>query len=395
MIPGWARRVLAPLSLRPTPVDGGSYAIRVVRILRRRAASMAVFLVILTVFDVARSWSHDSVSVGVLAGVILRSFPWIMGVVAVLGSVLAEATSARGVRLAFFMTGLTFALVGLAGLAIAVLHPGPLSPVMDTRALMSNAAFLFRAWWIYSVAGLLFAAYCRVREREQNVLRAARDAELARADTQREIVASRLEVLQARVEPELLFDALADVRAAYFVDPQTADALLDDLVAYLRAALPQMRGGGSTLGREAALAEAYLHVVPAGRARRLAIHVAVAPELAGDNFPPMVLLPLAHAAVDAAANAVWIEAPAGIGTPDAGTRTLAVRAACADIPDGWSDDALRAVRETLRHYLGVASSLGITRIEGTAVAIVVWQPVARRGADAVPAAAGVSTGPMQ
>lgn len=394
MVPGWARRLLAPFSLQPTPAGDGAYGMRVARILRRRAASMAVFLVVLTLFDVARAWPHDPMSLRAFAHATLRAFPWIMGAVAILGPVFAEATGARGLRLAILMTLLTFALVGVASLATATLHPDPLSRGMGAQVVTSNAAFLSRAWWVYSVAGLLFAAYCRVREREQNVLRAAREAELARADAQREIIASRLEVLQARVEPELLFEALADVRAAYLVEPAAAEALLDDLVTYLRAALPLMRGGTSTVGREITLAAAYLRVVPAGRERRLAIHVTVAPEYAGDDFPPMVVLPLAHAAVDAKASAVWIEAPAAADDADTAVRTLAIRAASADVPEGWQGEALQVVRETLRSYLGAAASLAVTGADGFAVVLVSWKPVARPGPEAVPGDGGRSAFPL-
>ena len=45
-------------------------------------------------------------------------------------------------------------------------------------------------------------------------------------------------------------------------------ALLDDLITYLRAALPQMRSDSSTLGREATLAVAYAKVLPRRTPRR-------------------------------------------------------------------------------------------------------------------------------
>jgi LytS/YehU family sensor histidine kinase len=214
---------------------------------------------------------------------------------------------------------------------------------------------------------LLFAAYCRAREREQHVLRAAREAELARADAQREIVASRLKVLQARVEPSLLFDAMADVRAMYLSSPAGADALLDDLVAYLRAALPQMRGGASTVGREIALAEAYLRIVPAGRNKRLATQSSVAEEVADADFPPMVLLPLVHAAADAGCAHVSID-----GLRVHGRVAIAVRATCDAVPPAWTGDALDVVRETLLHYLGSDASLTVARDTAGAAATVTW-----------------------
>lgn len=381
MVPAWARRLIAPLSLRPTPADGASYGVRIVRILRRRAPSIAAFLVIVVLFDVVRSWSADG---GRVEAVILRAFPWSMAIVSVLAPVLAEAVGARGLRLAFLMTVLTFTLVGATGVTIAVLHTGPISFAVQSGTVMSNEAFLFRGWWVYSVAGLLFAAYCQMREREQGVLRAARAAELDRADTQREIVASRLKVLQARVEPELLFDALADVRDAYLVDPAAADALLDDLVAYLRAALPQMRGGASTLGREAALAEAYLRVIPAGRDRRLDVRVAVSPERADDDFPPMVLLPLAHAAVDAGATVISIEASPPGARGEAASHAVVVQTQCIAMPEGWSEEALHVVRETLLDYLGIGATLVVTRDASVAVATVTWRAGAGMPEPALP-----------
>ena len=75
--------------------------------------------------------------------------------------------------------------------------------------------------------------------------------------------------LQARVDPQLLFgvlDAVADRQAA----GQPVDALLDALIAFLRSALPEAGRDGSTLGRECDVAVAWLALMQAWRAPRLA-----------------------------------------------------------------------------------------------------------------------------
>jgi Histidine kinase len=338
------------------------YARRVLRLLRARAPSIAVFLVIVVLFEMLRAWSlgHTSDATSVIIPL------WVMTTAPVV-PVLVEATGLRGIALAVAMTVATIAALGIAVLALGVLHPGPLGIGVSSGRILSNDAFLYRGWWLYSAASLLFAAYCRAREREQETLRAAREAELARADTQREIVASRLKVLQARVEPALLFDALADVRATYVTDPAAADALLDDLVTYLRAALPHMRGGASTVAREVALADAYLRVVPAGRDKSLVSECNVAGDVADVDFPPMVLLPLVHAAADAGCAQVAIEA-----MQERGRIAIAIRVAARVVPAGWDEGPLHVVRETLAHYLGSDALLTVTHEHASAVATVAW-----------------------
>jgi LytS/YehU family sensor histidine kinase len=138
--------------------------------------------------------------------------------------------------------------------------------------------------------------------------RAAQLAELERASVRRAVLESRLKVIQARVEPELLFEVLADVQRLYGRAPRDAEALLDDLIVYLRAALPQMRGDASTLGREAELACALLKLTEAGRDRSLNCVNRIGPELAELPFPPMVLLPLAQEAANAHATRVVFDA---------------------------------------------------------------------------------------
>jgi LytS/YehU family sensor histidine kinase len=201
--------------------------------------------------------------------------------------------------------------------------------------------------------GMLLVVYFAFREHELAAAKAAQDANTQRATVERATVAARLKVMQARVEPELLFGALSDVRELYLRDRHAAEALLDDLIAYLRAALPQMRSDSSSLGREATLAVAYARVLPAARRGDLAASSDIPDDTKDLPFPPMVLLPLVRAAAQSPVSRISIESG---GTPVSGAT---VRVEPAQHPAGWDDAGLEGVRAALAHAFGAEARLDV------------------------------------
>jgi hypothetical protein len=117
-------------------------------------------------------------------------------------------------------------------------------------------------------------------------------AQVQRADAQRRTLESRLQALQARIEPQFLFNTLAQVHELYDRDPVRGGEVLDDLIVYLRAALPHLRDSMTTLEQELKLASAYLSIVRVRLGGRLALHVDVSQAEAAARVPPMILLPL-------------------------------------------------------------------------------------------------------
>jgi hypothetical protein len=99
---------------------------------------------------------------------------------------------------------------------------------------------------------------------------------------------AQLKMLQAQIEPHFLFNTLASVQHLVRKDPQLADYLLSQLVTYLREAMPDIRGMGSTLGREFGLVGAYLNIAKVRMGGRLEIEVNIPPELTGLAFPSLV-----------------------------------------------------------------------------------------------------------
>ena len=154
---------------------------------------------------------------------------------------------------------------------------------------------LLQPWKVFLDYLFLSAVACFVyvnrRTARAAVLR-LRTTELARERARRRTLESRLQAMQARVEPQFLFNTLAQVRELYEQDVVVAGRMLDDLIAYLRAALPHLRHSSSTLAQEIALAQAYLDIMRVSLGDRLSFDIDVPDAAKRARVPPMVLLPL-------------------------------------------------------------------------------------------------------
>jgi hypothetical protein len=155
------------------------------------------------------------------------------------------------------------------------------------------------AWLLHSeqsgqmlVFGGLVFAWLEVEHRNREIEARLLASQQERARLQRATMDARLTAMQAHIDPQFLFDSLADVEAAYVVDTSGATGTLDRLITYLRAALPRLRSEGSTIGAEAELVSAWLAVVAARRGGRPVASIEVGPGCAGVPFSATVLLPV-------------------------------------------------------------------------------------------------------
>ncbi|MEO8674058.1 MAG: histidine kinase [Casimicrobiaceae bacterium] len=122
-------------------------------------------------------------------------------------------------------------------------------------------------------------------------------AEVDRIALSKQMLEARLQVMRAQIEPHFLFNTLANVKRLCHTDIGDGLRMLDNLVRYLRAALPQMREAETTLGQEADLVEAFLAVLKIRMGTRLVYRIAVDPGVRGASFPPMMLLTLTENAI--------------------------------------------------------------------------------------------------
>lgn len=142
------------------------------------------------------------------------------------------------------------------------------------------------------IMALLYFAYLqRSREHERAAARLA-VAQAAQRRARHRIVQDRLQEVQARIDPQLLFEMLDALRRLYERDLQRAERFLDELISFLRAALPRLREASSTLLREIELARALVGLKQLADAGEAGIVVEISPDVMHARFPPGILLPL-------------------------------------------------------------------------------------------------------
>ncbi len=132
----------------------------------------------------------------------------------------------------------------------------------------------------------------RVREQAATVRADAASATADEADLQRQIAEAKLLRMQAQVEPHFLFNTLAALERLIEVNPTKALAMSQALSQWLRALLPQMKEGQSTLGQEVTLVQSYLQLMQMRMGDRLAFFLDVPENLRAQSIPSMLLQPL-------------------------------------------------------------------------------------------------------
>jgi hypothetical protein len=293
-----------------------------------------------------------------------------------LAVLIADDAVARGAR-----RGRAYALAVVAGTASGALLQYLVRWPLGFETMASHEELLVRlAQPIYVFCdAVLFGGLLTFLHVNLATARAAASrrhaAEMDRAQTQRRTIESRLQAMQARVEPQFLFNTLAQVKQLYDSDGALADRMLDDLIAYLRAALPHLRESSSTLGQEAALARAYLDIVRLRLGRRLAFDISIPEALADARMPPMMLLPLIdHVLVYGlepahADGAIRIESEVG-----GGRLRLTITDSGAGFVPGGNAGNLNSIDERLHALYGDDAALRLAQLAGSATQAVLDIP---------------------
>jgi len=191
---------------------------------------------------------------------------------------------------------------------LAVAAAAPLGPLIvqlvsvqgDLFAFMGSRSRVVGFWWVTASAalvGLLVTLGALVRERDAQSRAQALQFALERETLMRQATDARLNLLQAQIEPHFLLNTLANVQELIESGSPHAAPVFKSLIAYLRAAMPQLNQNGATLGNEADLVRAYLELMLMRMPDRLQFTVELEPALRGLHFPSMALLTLVENAV--------------------------------------------------------------------------------------------------
>lgn len=117
------------------------------------------------------------------------------------------------------------------------------------------------------------------------------------AQAQRDAAESRLKLLEAQLEPHMMFNTLANLRVLIATDTPRAQAMLDHLIAYLRATLGGARTKLHALEDEFARLEDYLEIMAVRMGPRLRYTLDLPDALRTANVPPLLLQPLVENAI--------------------------------------------------------------------------------------------------
>ena len=120
----------------------------------------------------------------------------------------------------------------------------------------------------------------------------SRHLQMQAEQAQRQAAQAQLTLLQAQLEPHMLFNTLANLRVLVGSDPQRAQAMLDHLIAYLRATLGGSRSTSHALREEFARLRDYLELMSIRMGPRLRYTLELPEELAETLVPPLLLQPL-------------------------------------------------------------------------------------------------------
>ena len=120
---------------------------------------------------------------------------------------------------------------------------------------------------------------------------------LAAAQNSARASRARLSMLQAQVEPHMLFNTLSNLRSLIDSDPPRAQHMLDHLVDFLRATLDGSQQDSASLKKEFELLENYLSLMEIRMGERLSFNLELPAALNELRVPVLILQPIVENAV--------------------------------------------------------------------------------------------------
>jgi signal transduction histidine kinase len=206
-------------------------------------------------------------------------------------------------------------------------------------------------------------------------------AHMARA--QRDAAEARLKLLEVQLEPHMLFNTLANLRALMATDVPRAQAMLDHLIAYLRATLGASRATLHPLEDEFARLADYLALMAMRMGPRLVYALDLPEPLRGLPVPPLLLQPLVENAIrhglepQVAGGRIDVQARL-LQAPDQAARLRIEVRDTGPGPGGGEPGTafgLQQVRERLATLYGTSATLELIAISAGGTSAVVTFPL--------------------
>jgi sensor histidine kinase YesM len=189
------------------------------------------------------------------------------------------------------------------------------------------------------------------------------DREAAAQAAQRQAAESRLRLLEAQLEPHMFFNTLANLHVLIGLDPPRAQAMLDQLISFLRATLSGSRATEHPLRAEFSRTRDYLSLMQVRMEDRLQTHFELPDTLADIPVPPLLLQPLVENSIKHGLEPSVTGGRIDVRAAQEGTTlVLTVRDTGVGLRKGAESGTsfgLQQVRERLATLHGAAASLSL------------------------------------
>ena len=175
----------------------------------------------------------------------------------------------------------------VASVSVDTLMPGSSGHLSRARVL---DLAVYDLWINLFYGGFYTLGFLTIR-RTQALRRRLAAVRLSRNEADSRLREARLQAVRGQMQPGMLLEAPAVLRRVYAEDRKAGHRLFDLLIAFLRAAMPGLRSGTSTLAAELAVIDRYAVLREALLAGPPVWRLSLEPPPAPLPFPPRRHLP--------------------------------------------------------------------------------------------------------
>jgi hypothetical protein len=174
-------------------------------------------------------------------------------------SLSAEWTANHRRKLPMFALQLPVAVLATVATANAPI-PGLFQYSKGIGRLMSNVPpmdLVCHLVWTDALFGGLYVLGYHATRRSIQLRRRLTELRMTCGEADMRLREMRLQAYRGQIRPATLLEALGELQLRYSIDRSAGDQLFDRLVDFLRAAMPGLRGGASTVSAELAIISSY------------------------------------------------------------------------------------------------------------------------------------------